>query len=362
MEKNNMKIAVVDVAAESGGALSVLLDFIHYIESDYDFCSNNQWVVYTSRYIHITKDNIELVVIEKIKKSWFHRIFWEKYEASKDFKNRGINIVFSLQNTAFKKGNYKQLVFFHNVLLLEPRKKYSLFKPEERRYAIYTHFIAPYTIKSLRNAHSIIVQTEAVKTALLSFIPTATIQVIHPNVVFDEKYKNTSKLPIKGLIYPTSAAPFKRIEEIIECVDKYSNWFLENKFEILLTINGNENMYAERIYSLAHNLLDIVKFIGFQVKEELFELYKEYGLLICSELESFSLPFIEAGFVGTPIVAARYPYSIERSCGLNNVFLYNSSNSDQLFEAIIKSSQIRSNCFNNISYTNNTWDDINWKV
>ena len=50
-----MKIAVVDVAAETGGAMSVLLDFLEYIQSDDYFCSKQEWIVYTSVDLHVTK-------------------------------------------------------------------------------------------------------------------------------------------------------------------------------------------------------------------------------------------------------------------------------------------------------------------
>lgn len=357
-----MKIAVVDVAAESGGAMSVLLDFIKYVESDYEFCRNNQWLIYTSKPIKVTKDNIKNIVVEKIKKSWLHRLLWEFFVAKREFEKMGVELVFSLQNAGFKKGKYKQIVYFHNVLLLEPKKRYSLIKPEERKYALYTRCIAPYTLNSLKNASKIIVQTNLVKQKILSCISDAVVEVVYPNVVFNVKYYDSAILPIKGIIYPTSAVPFKRVEEIIICVKKYYNWFVENNFLVLITIDVNENKYARKLARLSCDINDVIKFIGMQKKEDLFNIYKEFGVLMSSELETFSLPLVEAGYIGTPIIAASYQYVLERTQDINNVFLYHPGNILEMMNAIKEARHVRKPASNCILCNSNTWDDIDWEI
>lgn len=353
-----MRIAVIDVAAEYGGALSVLQDFVKYIDSDDDFCNNNTWVLYTSKPMNLKNEKVSNRVISKVKKGWLNRFWWEQFEIKEEIEKERIDLVISLQNTALKKGNYKQIVFFHNVLLLEPRNKYSLFSKLERKYAIYTKLISPYTLHSLRKADYILCQTETVKKRLKQKVPKVSIGVAQPNIDIEQKYRDTATPPIKGLIYPTSATPFKRVEEIIECVKLHKEWFVESDFKILLTLNGEENSYSNELFKRSIEFQDVIKFIGIQSRQELLNLYRQYGLIICSELESFSLPFVEAGYIGTPIVAADYPYAAERVEKLNNAFLYPSGDYERMFDSIVRAREVLTVSHNSISQIDNTWKII----
>ena len=353
-----MRIAVIDVAAENGGALSVLHDFIKYIESDNEFCRNNTWILYTSIPMDVNNNNACNKVVTKVKKGWAYRYAWEQFDIKPELEKERINFVISLQNTAIKKGNYYQIVFFHNVLLLESVSKYYLLKKNECKYAIYTRLISPYTLHSLRNADYVLCQTETVKKELQKRISQTNIRVVQPNINIEPGYRDTALLPIKGLVYPTSAIPFKRVEEIIECVKQYKDWFEYNEFEILFTISGNENTYAQELLRYSEDVRSIIRFIGRQSREDLFDLYKEYGLIICSEMESFSLPFIEAGFIGTPIVAANYPYAVERTEKFNNAFLYQPGNYKEMFDSIMSAQKVSKVSHNSIEQANNTWNII----
>lgn len=353
-----MKIAVVDVAADSGGAVSVLLDFLNFIQSDNEFCRYQEWIVYTSMPVEIATSNCQNVVIPEIKKSWVHRLYWEQTQAKKEFIEKKVDFVISLQNTAFKKGNYKQIVYFHNVLLLAEAGKYSLLKAAERKYAVYTKLIAPYTLRSLRNADYVIAQTETVKRDLLRKESKLNVAVIRPNVHIGEQYKGTAEFPIQGLIYPTSAVPFKRVEEIVECVRTNHNWFQRNEFKILITLSGEENEYAKSIKDKANGLLDVIQLIGFLKRDELLDLYKNYGLFTCSELESFSIPFIEAAFVGAPIVAAKYPYAEERIKGVNYAYLYESGDIKGLMKRLETVLKLKERKNNRIDFSENTWEQV----
>lgn len=353
-----MRIAVIDVAAEYGGALSVLQDFVKYIDGDDDFCKNNTWVLYTSIPLNLKNEKASNRVISNVKKSWLNRLLWEQFEIKAEIEKERIDLVISLQNTALKKGDYKQIVFFHNVLLLEPRNKYSLLRKLERKYAIYTRLISPYTLHGLRKADYILCQTETVKMGLKKKVPEVSIWVAQPNIDIEQKYKDTATPPIKGLIYPTSATPFKRVEEVIECVKLHKEWFVESDFKILLTLSGEENAYSNELYKRSIEVQDVIKFIGIQSRPKLLDLYRQYGLIICSELESFSLPFVEAGYIGTPIVAADYPYAAERVEKLNNAFLYPPGDYEKMFDSIVRAREVLIASHNPINKVDNTWKII----
>ena len=201
-----MRIAVIDVAAESGGALSVLRDFLSYVAGLND--KQNEYYVFVSKEVDIQNPHIHYVLKPEIKSSWVSRLKWERFKAVKELKQLRIDVVFSLQNTAFFTNKIRQIVYFHNVLLLEPKKKYSLLKKEERLYGIYTRVIAPYTLSSLRRADTIVCQTNTVRKEIQKRIPEVNTVAVNPNVYVDDEYVDTAVRPIKGFIYPTAAVPF----------------------------------------------------------------------------------------------------------------------------------------------------------
>lgn len=324
-----MNVAIVDVAAESGGALSVLMDFLDYLLSLDD--DSNEYYIFVSKRIDLKNKRFHAIVKPEIKKTWFSRLKWELIEAKKEFTRLKIDTIVSLQNTGFFFEGFRQLVYFHNVLLLENKGKYSLLKKEERKYALYTRLIAPYTMRSMRKANTIICQTNAVKDMLLTHLPQSDIVVIPPNVHVDECYVNTAVKPIKGFIYPTTAVPFKRIEDIVICVRNHIKWFEENNIEVLITISGNENEYAKSIFVMAKGLTP-VKLIGYQSRESILKLYKDHALIINSELESYPLLFQEKNLVGGPIIAADYQYAIEITKNMNSSKLYPKRSIDGMFE------------------------------
>lgn len=324
-----MNIAIVDVAAESGGALSVLMDFLNYLLSLDD--DNNEYYIFVSKKIDLTNNRFHVILKPAIKISWFSRLKWELIEAKKEFTRLKINTIISLQNTGFFFNGFSQVVYFHNVLLLENASKYSLMKKEERKYALYTRLIAPYTMRSMKKANTIICQTNVVKEKLITQLPQADIVVIPPNVHVDECYINKAVAPIKGFIYPTTAVPFKRIEDIIICVRNHIKWFEENNIEVLITISGNETEYAKSIFVMAKGLKP-VRLIGYQSRESILKLYKDHALIINSELESYPLLFQEKNLVGGPIIAADYQYAIEITKGMNGSKLYLKRNINGMFE------------------------------
>lgn len=333
-----MKIAIVDVAAESGGALSVLMDFLDYLLSIDD--DTNEYYIFVSKTIDIKNNRFHVIQKPEIKKSWFRRLKWELIDAKKEFAKYKIDTIISLQNTGFFFRGFKQIVYFHNVLLLENKQKYSLLNKEERKFAVYTRLIAPYTIRSMKLANTIICQTHTVKDKLQVFLPNINKTVINPNVHIGDEYLNTVIFPIKGFIYPTSAVPFKKIEDIVECVKQHSGWFVDNNLQVLITLSGSENEYSKSIFNAGKDI-PVIKFIGYQPRINILEYYKNYALINNSELESFPLPFKEAELIGTPIVSSSYDYVREILYRNEASFIFKSGDINGMFECMKKAYEYR---------------------
>lgn len=321
-----MNIAVIDVAAESGGALSILNDFCEELNK---LETNDHWYIITSvveiketKYLHNIK-------IPQIKYSWFCRFFWEKFCFINLMKKLKIDIVVSLQNNALPKGKWKQAVYFHNILLLKHNISFSFLKSEERIFYIYSKILGPYIRHTWKNADKLYVQTKSIKEKIKKSGFLYDIEVISPEISLE----NISKLDgnrIKGYIYPASANSYKNHMAIIKAVEKINK--NGGNVEVLFTIDGSENEYALKMVNAAKKVCGI-RCIGKLTRNELFHYYQEYGVIMVSKIESFGMPLLEAKAFQTVVVAIDYPYARELLKGYNRAYLVGE---DKLAQGIIE--------------------------
>lgn len=343
-----MNIAVIDVAASEGGALSILMGFCDALRKVAD--SKDQWYIVTSIIDIEENDVVHNIKIPDIKKSWLKRIQWEKSGFSELMKSLKIDMVFSLQNTAFPKGDYSQIVYFHNILLLQPAGSFVDFRLYNVGIAIRANLIGPYTRKSWENADRMIVQGESIKRAVSKYYDAEKIDVIPSDVMYKGMDLKAGK--IKGYIYPTSSYSYKNVEALIAAEQKLNSQGIE--VEILVTLNGTENGYAKRVVRLGRKVKGI-RFIGVQRREKLFEMYREYGLVMPSKLESYGIPIIEAMMMGTVVTGVRRPYFIELTDHYSRTYV--SNDDDSLYEALIQG--LKDENAGNYQYINgNSWMNV----
>lgn len=320
-----MRVAVVDVAAEKGGALSVLNDFVEVLTADEK--AKHEWFIITSIVSTHESGNVHNIRFPETKTSWLHRIWWEYTKFPRLLENLKIDLVVSMQNNGLPmKGGIRQIVYFHNVLLIQNNYRFSFRKKSERIYAVYSKLLAPYIRHSWKKTAAIVVQGQSVKEQLGRYFPENRIYVCEPEIKINAA-PNRAKCGIKGFIYPSSALVYKNMEIIVEAVEE-----MERKgesIEILFTISGTENPYARKILNMAKSTKGI-KLIGYQDRQSILEKYQQYGLIITSRLESFGMPILEAMACQTVVVALDMPYvrdQIKTSC-YNRAYIAQNSPDD----------------------------------
>lgn len=329
-----MRIAVVDVAAQYGGALSVLYDFVdRLIEREKD--SQDEWYIITSVVDIKESVHVHNLKFPGIKHSWFHRLWWEYTKFKKLIEELHIDVVFSLQNNGLPVKQVKQIAYVHNVLLVQNKIRFSWLEPSERAAALYSNILAPYIRYSWKYVDKIIVQGNSVKGQVGRYFSEQKIFVCRPNMKLEKKAKSVGK--IKGFIYPTSAGTHKNFELIVETVKKLEEQGKD--IEVLITITGDENPYAEKIKRETDKIKGI-HLIGPQERRYILDSYQNYGLLLVSKLESFSMPILEAMNSQTVIVALDLPYVRDHLAATHYNRLYIAQeNSDDLATALYKAKQ-----------------------
>lgn len=311
-----MTILVVDVAAESGGALSVLTDFHRYLLQNEENLTD-VWIFLTSVVELSETEHIRNIRFPEVKKSWGSRLKWEYSVLPNVVKEQGADAVLSLQNNAFPAVHCPQVVYFHNMLLLPGKARFSPMNNEERMLWVYTRVLGPYIRSTWKHANRLIVQGDFVKAAAAPYFKCEPIDVVKP---YSRVARPKKAGQITGYVYPTGASSYKCIEDVVEAARYLQEEGLSP--EILLTITGEENNYTRRIRAMAEGLPN-VRLTGRLKRDDLLELYATHGLLCTSLVESYPIPFQEAMQYGTVIVSYKEPYAVEdlQDSGYNRIRL-----------------------------------------
>lgn len=323
-----MNIAVIDVAAESSGALSILYDFVDSLIKK-KTGNKDVWYIFTSIVEVNACDNIRNIRMPNIKKGWLHRLLWEYAELPKMLEKLQIDVVLSLQNNALPIKTVPQIVYLHNILFVQQDISFSFFRKDERIFSVYAKILAPYMRWTWKKAKMMVVQGQSVKEMLQRYYK-GDVKIIRPSQQVNPKRETSRR--IRGYIYPLMPSSYKNVECVLKALERLEQ--KGNACKILLTMNGDENSYAKKIRKMAEGL-KYIQFIGFQERNDILEKYAEYGLIMVSNLESYAVPLHEAMCAGTVIVALDKPYVRDFSEYSRYNRLYVAETEDDLSESML---------------------------
>lgn len=300
-----MNILVYSVAAESGGALSVLMDFYKQFREHKE---NHYYFLVSTPQLE-EQDNITVLRFPEIKKGWGHRLWFEYVKAPQLVKQLKIDEVFSTTNTVLPFVQVSQTLYLHNSL---PFSTYRFKWNENRLFWVYQHIIARLIFHSLKRADHIITQTHWMKNAVIDQcgIPEGKIEVQTPPIddSMVKLFHPTGRETI--FFYPAAPFSYKNHRLIIEACKILKSREITD-WQVLLTLNANGSPYERELAAVAKDFRLPVKFIGFLSREEVFDWYSKSILLFPSYIESFPLPLMEARLTGAPILASDMPFSRE---------------------------------------------------
>lgn len=301
-----MRIMVFDVPAESGGALTILKQYYDRAINDKD----NQWLfVISTPYLNET-ENVKVLRYPWIKKSWFHRLYFDKFKAGKIVKKYNVDEVLSLQNVIIQKCKVKQILYLHQPLPFV-EKKYKL--TENLKFWVYQNLISRMIYKSIKKADRVIVQTRWMKEACLRNVNTENnkFKVEHPKINIEVKNKYTEEIDKNKLFfYPSSALSYKNHKVIIEAAIELKKQNILD-YRVVFTLNGNENKDIKQLYRIAKLNNLPIDFIGKIGIEKVYDYYSKSILIFPSYIETFGLPMLEAKLYECPIIASDCAFSHE---------------------------------------------------
>lgn len=340
-----MRIVVNDIAASSGGVLTVLKDFYQFVkEND----KENEWFFLISDdYIQPT-ENIHIIKLPEIKKSYIKRLIFDFVTGNKLIKELNADCVFSLQNTVIHGVDVPQTVYQHQPLPFQDVKNYSFFKKSERKMAVYQHLIGKTIFLSAKKADKLIVQTEWMREAINKKCRVSKDKIVKiaPNIENVDNLRVDMQRRINAFFFPTSAMPYKNIDCIYQACK-----ILEEKnldFDVKITVpEGKEHRN--------------IKYIGQISREEVFSNLCEATLIFPSYIETFGYPLIEAAQMGAIVLAADCDYAHEVLSGYENVYYFNPFEPKELavlIEKVILGEIERFDTFKKVEESNNTWENV----
>lgn len=294
-------ILVYDVAASSSGALSVLNDFYNEVKKLDD--KSIQWIFVISTPHLEDTENIKVIRLPWVKKSWIHRLICDYFTAPRLIKNKSLDKVFSLQNVLVPSTNIPQTLYLHQSL---PFADYKFKITEHLLFWIYQNIISKFIFLSIKKAEKIIVQTHWIKQACIEKIGVKEdkIIVIPPTInIVPKKFFSYENMSIPSFVYPATPLIYKNHQIIIDACKQLTEEGISN-FQVIFTLTGNENELSKKLLQETEKYNLPIKYIGSIPREELFEWYTKAILIFPSYIETFGLPLLEAKMHRAPVIIA----------------------------------------------------------
>lgn len=309
-----MRIVVNDIAAEYGGAMSILEQFYNYIkEKD----TQNEWIfILSGNYLEET-EKIKVILNTDVKKSGLHKLWFDFFSGRKLINDLKPDLVLSLQNIITFGVKAPQIVYIHQSIPFQNEKKFSFLKGDERSIAVIQYLIGSIIKLSAKKADKIIVQTNWMKEAVLKSIRQSNKQclVALPDI---QKFDYTNDISLeKRFFYPTNSAIYKNIDIIVKACDILNSGGIDD-YTVNLTLPKN---------FIEHKNINNIGRLDFN---QMFNAYRTSVLVFPSYIETVGLPLLEAKQVGTLIFAADCMYSREVLSDYPNAYFFDYKNPSQL--------------------------------
>ena len=320
---------VFDVPAESGGAMTILNQY--YDAAIKDHC--NEWIFVISTPMLNESEKVKVVNYPWVKKSWFHRLYFDKFVAPRLVERHKVDEVLSLQNIVIPNIKVKQILYLHQPLPFVERR-YAM--TENFKFWIYQNIIGYMIIKSIRKADNVIVQTKWMLNAALDKAQVRKEKFIlkQPKLNIDVKklYKSDNNDKVI-FFYPSSGVEYKNHTVIVEAIRALASDAIDN-YRVVFTLKGNENRSIKKLKAIANNENLPIEFIGAIDINSVYDYYSKSRLIFPSTIETFGLPLLEAKMHGCPILASDCAFSHEILDGYDKVDYFNPFDSIQLANLI----------------------------
>lgn len=324
---------IYDVHASESGALSILDDL--YLKLCNDLSKDTRYIFIVSTPKYKNTENISVERYPWVKKSWFHRIYFDVFTTRKILKKYKPDKIYSLQNKGVSFFHGEQDVYLHLPFVLCDYR--FSFKKDGKRLWLYQNVLSKSIFRSLRKVDKVIVQTRWMKEALVKKAGVREENIVIQAPEIDMNLIGTfidTPQNRKRFFYPATAFNYKNHATLLEAIKYAVNSGLED-YEVIFTLDKDENPYTKLLYSYTKKNRLNVRFIGKIPRNKVFELYTKSVLLFPSFVESFGMPLLEARMSNAFVIASDCPFSKEILDGYDRALFFESHDHKKMAEHIL---------------------------
>lgn len=300
-----MRIVVNDIAASTGGAMTVLRDFYRCVcEND----TENEWIfLLGDRYFEET-ENVKIIPMPEIKKSGIKKVLFDFVTGRKFISALCPDVVVSMQNIITFGIKVPQMTYIHQSIPFQTAKKFSFFKGRERKLAVIQHLIGRIIKRSAKKSDRVIVQTQWMKEAVcrLCRIPADRVSVVMPQV----KPFNIASVPAfdsSAFFYPTAPAMYKNNDTLFAASEQLAQKGLNFTVTTTLPVEKSREHIA---------------CVGRLPYDEVVARYYASTLVFPSYIETFGYPLAEARQAGAIVLASDTAFSHEVLAEYPNAYFF----------------------------------------
>lgn len=314
-----------------GGPLSVYKDCLdNIIKSRLNETNKIIAFVHKKKIFAEYEDKVTLIELPKSRKSYLYRLWYEYIYFYFYSKSKNIDVWLSLHDITPNVKASKRYVYCHNPSpFMKTELKNLKYSYKNFLFSLFYKYLYKINIKSNTG---VIVQQDWMRKEFIKMYELKNVIVARPAATISEAVNVNNSKEQKNkyqFIYPSFPRFFKNFEVICMACE-----ILEERgvtgYEVLLTIDGNENRYSKNLKKRFEKLLS-VKFIGLQERKNLFNLYGTIDCMIFpSKLETWGLPISEFKGTGKPMLVADLPYAHETVGTYDKVVFFNPNGADEL--------------------------------
>ncbi len=340
-----MKIVVNDIAASTGGAMTVLKDFYNCVcEND----KENEWIFLLSDKFFEETDNVKIISMPEIKKSPVKKVLFDFFTGKKFINKLNPDVVFSMQNIITFGLKVPQIIYLHQSIPFQSVKKFSFFKSDERKLAFIQYFIGAIIKLSVKKCQGVIVQTQWMKDAVCKKCKISADNIFQiPPVVKEISHLRTpSAFDKTTFFYPATFASYKNHKCIFDACN-----IINQK-----NINYSVTLTIPETYSRSN-----INCIGKIPYEDVIANYNKSTLIFPSYIETFGYPLTEARKMGSIILASDCAFSHEALKDYENAYFFDPFNAHELanlMQKVISGEISKKECAETFSEQLDGWKNV----
>lgn len=332
-------IVISGINMIEGGILTILKDCLNYL--DKNFANDFSIVALVHNKEFFDTKYVQYIEFQP-KANWIKRLYLEYYHFNKISKVLRPQLWFSLHDMTPNVQANVQAVYCHNATMFyKPDLTTLRLEPKLVAFSLFYKYL--YEINIKQNNY-VVVQQKWMREKFKSEFSICNVITSYPDSI---RYNNaaenqslltdtreTAKQPFK-FFYPSFPRVFKNFEVLCEAAQILVEQEVLN-IEILITISGIENKYAQSLFG-KYKHIPIIKWVGLLSLEEVHILYEQSDVLVFpSKLETWGLPISEFKTYDKPMLVADLPYAHETALGHGKTLFFNPNDAKRLAEAMLE--------------------------